>query len=250
MLKEALEWLAGNAHKAAEARLLKIPGDGRTAYVDQGGHIEKLTVTPEVRGHHVDSVADLIAAASRWNSDPVIWINGESVVLVSDDKDRRDRVTLPLHKSSQFATLCKLQGTPKLDQQQILRLLRIELPGTAGASELIAAIRKIKWRTSAAGESNIQHGSESLGRQIEAEVTGAGGIPESLIVTCPVYRNPGERNYSATVALDLEIVAQEQKFRLCPLPDEIERVTEAALENIRERIADQLDSVAIFYGTP
>lgn len=250
MLKEALELLNQNNHKSLEARLVKIPGDGRKAYIDQAGKITHFDVTPDVRGHTVDSVEDLIAAASRWNTKPVIWISGESVILIADDDDRRDRVTLPLHKSHQFATLVKLTQSPKLAQDQILRLLRIDLPGAAGAAELVAAVRKIKWRTGASGESTITHGSESLGKSIEAEVTGAGNIPDSLTATCPVYRNPGEREYTVTVLLDLEIIAHEQKFRLCPLPDELERVTEAALAGIRDRIEGELNDAAIFYGTP
>lgn len=251
MLKEALEYLTGQSHKFNEARLLSIPGsDGRQAYVDQKGELSLVPVPPALRGHNVDSVDDLIAAAGRWNAKPVIWISGESVVLIADDEDRRDRVTLKLHKSSQFACLIALAKKPELDQVAMLRTLRIDLPGTAGRTELIATIRKIKWRTSAGGESNITHGGESLGKQIEAEVTAAGNIPESLLVSCPVYRNPGEREQSFTVNCDLDILPHEQVFRLCPLPDEIERVTEAALAGIRDRIEGELKDVAVFYGTP
>jgi hypothetical protein len=115
---------------------------------------------------------------------------------------------------------------------------------------LLTAVRSIKFRTSEAGASTIQQGNESLGRTIEAEVTGAGDIPESVLVSCAVFSNPGEREKTFTVGCDLEIVPAEKKFRFRPIPDEIERVTDAALAGIRDRIADTLQDIAVFYGSP
>lgn len=250
MLKEALEWIGKNAEGVSTANLLSVPGDGRKVYVDQNGTLTPLDVTPACRGHKVDSVEDLIAAALRWNSKPVVWINGDAVVLLTDDDDRRDRVTLPLVKSHQFARLIQLAAKPELSQPDLIRLLRIDLPGAGARAVLLATVRNIKWRTAAAGNANIQHGNESMGKSIEAEVTGAGAIPEQVLVTGPVYRNHGERDQSFGVLCDLEIVPADQVFRFKPLPDEIERVTEAALEGIRERLFKELGDFAIFYGTP
>lgn len=250
MLTEALESLAAQAVQAQEARELKLPGDGRVTYVDQGGTLTKYDVSPPLRSHRVDSVDDLIAAAKKWNKSPVVWLNGDSIVLLPDDADRRDKVSLPLVKSHQFATLVRLGKEPMLDQQGLVRLLRIDLQGAAGRADLLAVVRKIKWRQSSAGDASIQHGSESLGKSIEAEVSGAGAIPEQVLVSCPVYQNHGEREFKVSILCDLEIDAASQKFRFRPLPDEIERVTDAALDGIRSRIADALPDTAMFYGTP
>lgn len=35
-----------------------------------------------------------------------------------------------------------------------------------------------------------------------------------------------------------------------PIPDEIERVTDIALADIRERIASALEGVSVFFGSP
>lgn len=250
MLKEALEFIRGQFTRAEAARLLSIPGDGRKAFVDQAGTVTPYDVTPPLRTHRVDSVDDMVAAAKTWKAKPVLWISGEAVVLITDDGDRRDKVTLPLVKSSQFARIIALGVDPELEQAELLRTLRVDLSGAINRGDVIATVRKLKWRTGASGTSEITHGGESMGRQIEAEVTGAGDIPESLVVSCPIYRNPGERDYTFTIGMDLEIVPQDQTFRLRPMPDEIERVTEAALAGIRERLETALGDVAIFYGTP
>lgn len=250
MLKEALDYLSESFKKAHGARKLDLPGDGRKVYVDQGGTLTPLDVAPGLRSHRVDSVDDMIAAAQKWNVAPVLWINGDSVVLVTDDADRRDKITLPLVKSNQFAKLIELAKDPELDQPELIRLLRIDLPGAAGRAELLATVRNIKWRTASAGNANIQHGNESMGKTIEAEVSGAGNIPEQVLVSGPVYRNHGEREAAFGVLCDLEIVTADQVFRFKPLPDEIEKVTDAALAGIRDRLVDGLGKVDVFYGTP
>lgn len=251
MLKEALAFLKDTFSQADCAELVEIPGDGRTAYVNIGSEIKEYVVKPTTRSHTVSTVADLIAAANTWNLSGMIWVSSAAVVLIVDDDDRRDRVTLPLERSHQFKALSALEKNPKLDQLGFIRLLRIELSGAVGRSDLISAVRKIKWRTAAAGESNIQHGSESLGKTIEAEVTGAGGIPEEVIVNCPVYSNHGEREQSFGVMCDLEIIAAESKFHFKPIADELARVEDAALAGIHSRIGESLGSdVSVFFGSP
>jgi hypothetical protein len=64
-------------------------------------------------------------------------------------------------------------------------VLRIDLQGTINRAALLTAVRNIKFRVSDSGASNIQQGNESLGRTIEAEVTGAGDIPNRLSSRAP-----------------------------------------------------------------
>jgi hypothetical protein len=133
----------------------------------------------------------------------------------------------------------------------MIRRLRVDLPGAERRTELLSTVRKIKFRQSTSGEDDIQHGKESLGRAIEAQVTGSGDIPETVVVTGPVYCNHGEREQSYAVGLDLEILPSEQKFRLCPVPDELDKAARDALQGIRDRLNAGLpDETAIFFGSP
>ena len=250
MIREALEWLGKTITTGKEARTLDLKNP-RLAYVDQGGVLTPITVPPALRSHKVESVDDLAAAAEKWTGDSTVWIGTDAVRLVLDDADRRDVVTLPLVKSPQFTTLEQLAKTPLLDQQALIRRLRVDLPGAERRTELLSTVRKIKFRQSTSGEDDIQHGKESLGRAIEAQVTGSGDIPETVVVTGPVYCNHGEREQSYAVGLDLEILPSEQKFRLCPLPDELDKAARDALQGIRDRLNGALtSSTAIFFGTP
>jgi hypothetical protein len=256
MLREAIEYvrnLADEASDSKQARIVSgIPGDGTAVVIEHGGKLIDRPVPPALRNHNVDSVADLIAAANRWKGagGNVVWINGKSVVLVIDDADRRAKVTMPLVESAVFQRIKKLAQQPCVDQPTLIRLLRVELRHVIRAAELLTAVRKIKFRSAQSGHSDIQHGNESLGNQIEAEVTGADAIPDSLVVETNLFSNPGLDENKTGIGLDLEIDVKQQKFLLRPIPDEIEKVTAAELALIRAEIETALGDVPIFFGTP
>src|SRR5688572_16109107 len=139
MIRDALDFLSKQAQESEAATLLTIPGDGRKAYVDQKGTVSVYDVSPPLRKHAVNSFDDMIAAADKWNNSPVVWINGSEIVLIPDDADRRDRVTLTLNKSAAFAKLIELQSKPVLEQQDLIRVLRIDLQGTINRAALLTA---------------------------------------------------------------------------------------------------------------
>ena len=248
MLKEALDYL----FKQSEPKVLNVGGDGRTAHVGYAGTIQSLTVPPKPRESKVDSVSDLCAAALSYGEKDrlSVWIAGESVVLISDDDDRRDRVTLPLRRTAQWKKIRDLPGNPVVDQSAFIQLLRVDLPGVVGREGLLPTVRALKFKQSAEGTASIQHGNESLGRVIENQVTGAGDIPEQIEVLVPLYDNPGEAGKTQSVTLDVDIVAAKEHFRLRPLPHTVEAAQNAALESIREEITQELKGVRVFYGTP
>lgn len=250
MQKDALELISRLACTAAEAKLVSVPGDGRTAYVAQNGTLTTFHVAPPPRQHHVNSVDDLISAAKRWNVSPVVWISDEQIVLVPDDSDRRDRITLKLVKSRAHDLLWHLLENPKLSQVDLIRLLRVHFVGAVKPAGLLAAVRQIRFRQTSSGDSSIQHGNESLGRAIEIQVSGAGDIPERVEVELALFANPGEREKLVRVACDLEIVTAEQAFRLQPLPDELERVSAEAMADLHDTITTELADVPVFFGSP
>jgi len=91
---------------------------------------------------------------------------------------------------------------------------------------------------------------ESLGRDISREVATEGGaIPETVVLDVPVWTTPGlDTSYRLTCAVEVDL--ERGMFALVPLPDEIERVENLAIEQIRERLADDLPEFAAFHGSP
>ena len=250
MLEEALIFLRDQFVDAKGLTLLPIPGDHRKVLLSQNGtHSERAVPTPD-RGHTVYSVGDLIDAAKRWDKAPVIWHDHAAVVLVCDDGDRFDRVTLPLAQAETFAAISKLASHCTFDQRALLRLLKFDLAGTLSVPlNLANNLRALKFRTSSSAAEDIQHGKESLGKAIEAEVSGADALPEQVTLATRVYSTFGEdEKWPIVCAFDIDV--QEQKFRLKPLPGELEETIQRAQASIRQRIATALPDVAVFFGKP
>ena len=96
----------------------------------------------------------------------------------------------------------------------------------------------------------MQHGNESLGHEIESEVTGAEGIPDDLTISMPVFSNPGEESKRYSLALTLDIIVKDQTFALRPQQDELEHVLVEAGESIRKEIVEALPDVPVLFGGP
>lgn len=260
MLREALQYLFGEAVATADAKAalkekvteVPFPSDGRTKTFLHNGELIEKDVPADLRAHSVDSVADIVAAAQRWKTKNIIFISGREVVLVLDDDDRRETVTMDLKQTALFETLAKLNESPKMDQTQLIRLLRRDLRKATEAEKILPLVRNIKFKQHTEGSSFVQHGSESLGRTIENEVLGIdkdNPLPSLIVVNTSVYQNPGEEVFSLGIGLDLEILTTEQKFVLKPMPGDLEAAIEGAKGSIRKRLVEQLKEAGIFFGS-
>jgi hypothetical protein len=254
MLKEAIDYIYGKSEALSQAKAAKeIPflSDGRTKVFEMGGTLQERPIAPKLRGHAVESVFDLCVAANKWGQLGTVWINEHGITLVIDDSDRRESVYLPLNKTQIFNKVEELHQKPKMEQAVLVRLLRREFRNSPEATNVLAAVRKVKFRKNESGYSNIQHGEESMGREVEAEVSGATDIPDSLVLPLAVYGNPGERENIVSVGFDLEVDVHEQRFVLKPMPDEVQFAIEASLASIKKVIAAAVPKeVTVLYGTP
>lgn len=259
--RETLELIQETAQKAKAARLLDIPGDGRTAYMQLGGELQTVPIKPAPRNHRVCSLEDLIAFATRCRDDdtsnPVIWHADDEVVLIIDDADRHDRVTFSLTRSEPFEALWSLRNRTKpgaLDLRLFIRLLRIVLG--LDNQGVVDQFRKLEWKLQGDTSAEVRHAKESMGKSIMAEVQGVDDLPDELVVSVPVYRDVGERT-PIDIACAIEIDARNQTLELMPLPGEVERAVQLAQADIEGRLLDTLQvddspepNVPVYYGSP
>lgn len=254
MIKEALDLLFTKANEQADARSAKkldFLSDPLVTRFEFGRQIVEHNVAPPLRWHFVDSVLDLCVAANKWATNGTVWLGEDEVVLIVDDADRRERVTLPLVKSHVFQAVEELENTPFRDQPSLIRLLRREFRKSPQATTLLASIRQIKFRRGESGHSDLQHGNESMGRTIEEEVTGAADILDELMLPLSVYANPGERETVVSVAFTLDIDVQGKRFAVKPQPDEVSMAVGLALASIRKAIvAGGPKDIPVMYGRP
>jgi hypothetical protein len=263
VIKEAIERIVELANKASDNNKIQelkfIPGNGRKIFMQHGDQLIDHDIPAPLRKSTVTALASLTAAALAYGKDEggesSLWISQEQLVLVLDDEDRRESVTLKLTKTATFAKLESLDKTPVVDQATLIALLRNELRDAVGAKELLVAVRGVKFSRTDSGHSSLNHGGESLGNAIEATLTGAADIPEDLTVFCDVFREYGEqhgqRDTKAAIRLTLDILTQEQKFRLKPLGDELADAVTHTLEQIEQHLKSDLnENAAVLYGTP
>lgn len=244
--------LAALAQKAAEPVRLPVQPGSAVERVSVGGVITDFDIPDPPRRHTVSSLDDLIALANRFASDkPVVWFSETRVVLVIDDAYRRDATaTLPLEYSDVWLAARKLRDRTKFSQKDFCRLLRVDLAGVLPAGALLNVVKALDFSSTGTVTGRVDRNAESFGRSIGHAVQSERPIPEFVELEAPVYKTSGEAaRYACRCAVEVDF--DMQAFQLIPLPDEVERVEQAAMASVRDRLAAGLDApVPAYYGKP
>lgn len=252
MLKEFVDAIKQLAENAATPRLLNVPGaPGHVRYFINGeGQLETTTIPPDAPSDTIRSIESLIDYAEAESDVGVIFYDRNGITFFCDPTERRDRACFPLSYSRPFKTLQELDARPRnLGQKDFLRLLRFDLSCCPHAAQLVSAIRQVHFRSSTETKGEVQKGKASLGRAIEAELTGAEKLPDTIPVVAPVWN---ELPFLATVACLVDVDSQAETFSLTPLPQAIEKAVRDGEDKIRAVLADQADkhNARVYYGHP
>lgn len=248
MLKEALAFLAGQTANALTPQIIDSK-DPENLHFAIGGAVQVLPKKPTPRAHEVrtiEALTDFIAAGDAgWR----VWHHDEAVELICDDETRRDKVTMPLEHTDVWKTVASLGDW--MEQARFVRLLRVELHSALPPSVLLEKVRKLRSENSASASGDVQHASRGFGREIGAKVSGESEIPEEVILSVPVYGNPGERQ-AVAVRCAVEIDAARFMLRLVPMPDELTLALEIVQRDIGKRLSESLPGHdgRILYGRP
>lgn len=256
MIVEALKFLAEMTSKADAPKRVDV-ADPRKLFLAVGGQVDQYDLPPPPRAHKAGTLDEVVALANRFaeaGSHPVVWYDEAKVVLVLDDDGHRvEHITLALERSDVFAVLLVLRHQkPWYDQRAAIRLVRIDLAGTMSPAVLLDRLRKVKIENGQAVTSEARHARESLGRSINAAVSGEAELPEGVVLDVPVYKTPGEADARYPLSCSIEIdPLRLEFFRLLPYPDEMERVGALAVAAIGERLREELsDGVPCYQGQP
>lgn len=255
MTKDALQLLQETAQRAQQARIIKIEGDPDMILIDQGGSYTPHPLPAKHRNHtakDLDSLLDLSDHNCAFGEDAkptsIIWHSEEAVVVVLDDETRRDFATMALTYSTAYAALRALAAGKTYDQRQFVRLLRTSLADCV-PPDLIASIQRLKFSKSESGESNIEHGQSSLGRQVEKSVTGTSTIPDKFTVQTSVYSNVlQDHTVEVRVAIDIDL--EEHNFELSIVGDDLSKSMLETQEALSERLMEGNDQRRVLFGKP
>lgn len=255
VISDGLDFLAGQAVLASEAKPIDAGDPRKLAYVING-EVREFAVEPGPRNHtlgHFDEVAEIANRfAADEGCDPVVWVGPEKVVVVIDDQSHRlEKATLPLAESEPFKKLKVLRANPAaawMDQKAFVRLLRIDLAGTIDPGALLNSVRSIRW--SSQSDVSIGRQRESLGAEISAKCQDGKDLPEDVILRLPVYSTQGVKLVKP-IACSVEVEPSENKLRLLPLPNEIERIQQDTLDDIAEAITQAATGgTPVYLGQP
>lgn len=126
-------------------------------------------------------------------------------------------------------------------QAELVRKLRIDLAGTLpDGAQFLSLMRNVRFKSGADGQTNLQHGKESMGKSIDAEVLGTDALPETVTLHVRVFDVPDLKTVKPVVCA-LDIYPHECVFKLIPLPMELANARSAVLDELATTLGGELE---------
>ena len=247
-LAEAIREIQGEAVKAKGAQVVPL-ADNATLMLCVDGKVEKHSVPPPPRRHSICDLDSLPTFVEGWSEASAWHMDNQVVAILDDGGDgrRENRLDWSLQPSGKFQAITEAAKTLRSHKEFVAFLvqnLRDEL--NAASPGLLGIIRNLKFRSVDAAEGNVQQGRESMGRQIESEVAGAGDLPETVTVS---VRRWAALDHVIEVECLLVLDTQERKLALRPLADEKVQAENSAQDWLHERITEVVQC-PVYYGAP
>lgn len=242
MLKEFLQELRSQAQMTLAPQLVHFDPHADLAWRLPDGSLD-FQLKRYDRNHKFESLVDLCHFSSRFEGaeDASFWYDADGVVFAANDETANDKATLCLPQSAQWLAVVALAAGKAQSQRDLIQLLRTTFRDCLGkAGNLIENLRQIRWKSASDGESTVQRGKSSVGKQISAQIEGLGEIPEYVTLTVPYWASRVLHFVDVECSLDPDEATQT--FKLVPLPGKIERATEMALDALQEAVVSSFGS--------
>jgi hypothetical protein len=261
MIQEALEYMKDVGEQSAASIITHNAEPPHVYFVrNKDGTLTRKEADPLPRSHKAADLQAIIekVVEAKKASEPVeIWFSRKSVTLFIGEH-RRDRVDLALEFSKPLQTLLQWETSkPNLQQAELRKQLRIIFRDClALAGNLVDIISKVKLVQNSQGDSELTHGRASLGKSIEAQVTGAGTLPEYFQLQVPIFTNPAFASAQYAIECALEPDPSTGTFQVIPIPNRIEKAIAAGEQRIGIMIGEALkdagaeDTTGKFFGSP
>lgn len=254
MLKELLDAVAKQAVGAAGPQHKEIDTTKTYIVLNADGKPEFVGNQVPWRKHKAQDLETIAAFADK-NKSAAIWYSRTAIVLLVNDADRREHVTVEMIHSDQILKLAELDNgkPPLIGQRELLFMLRTVFTPDALPKfpKLIDTLRQVKFKAGMDTDVNVQRGKSSVGKAVSAEATFQAEVPEQITLSIPVFDNSFARQ-THDVICALEIYEAEQKLQLFPLPGEVEKAYAAAEADLSASLRDLLgkSTVPIYLGVP
>lgn len=260
MLQEAIQKiqdLAQAANAPRQPAVFTLPGVLNKVFTaDKEGDVKERTTDVDPRVHTLTDLDDLVAATKAYSPNLAsIWIGSAQVVAILDDGGyRQSRLVFPLAVSKPLRwieTNCG-ERVSTFNQMQFIHALRTDLARALEGNPLLGQVRVMRFTSKSEAEASITQGRESMGRQIERAATGAGELPEKVIVAVPVYDQLPKPLYP--IECVLVVNTDKESFGLQSLPGEVLNAYQQAQAQIRDLITNAQNAhetqIPVYAGTP
>lgn len=258
MLQELFEAISAQAVKANSVQEIHAACEPnhRYALISPSGEIHWQEAEPKPRQHYAGDLSAIALFAAKSGDKAAVWFSRAGVVCFTDDATRRDYIQLPLDLSPQLKAVMELERTRKpWKQRDLILFLRTTLRAClAPSGNIIAILRRVKFTVNSGAQSAIEHGKKSVGRQLDAEVTGTDVLPEYIGLDVPIFAS-GFPGITGRIELALEPDPETETFALIPIPGEVERLILSGEMAIGIKVAEALaemsaEDVPVYFGKP
>lgn len=261
MQADSLKLIADTAVKAAGNRVIKPAAEPAHVYymLDSIGEPERFEAAPPPADHAARDLTAIAAkAAEHAGTASEVWFDRHGVVCLFDRGTRRDRVALTLDPSGPLQRLYEWDenGGANVGQVELYQLIRTTFAGCLDAHpDLRKQVGKVDIKKAQQAAGTVDVGKASLSRSMIAEASGADKLPDVLVFDVPVFDTP-KLPIRAKVRVAFDLDPQTERFRLVPLPGEVEAAFVAGEDYTQARLHDALaeidggDKVPTFYGRP
>lgn len=253
MIQEAIQKIEELTKKAMTAQVIQVP-ERKGVYLLQkpDGTAEMMVADPSWHNEVLDTpeelvrfIKDDIANGGGDANTAAIFYSEQFINFVYSLEDRRDIATCMLKQSPQYQWLAKFGGQP-MTQASLVRALRIDFRGCLQHEGFLTVVRNLKWAVNSDGERAIQHGRESMGKNLIAELKGEAAIPEETALLVPVFDNWNGRKL---VRCAVEIDPANQSFAITPYPQEMKTAMDDTLADIAEAF-EAIEGLGVYRGRP
>lgn len=216
----------------------------------------RVEAAPPPRGHEIVTCEEVCEFVDKHKTaDTAVWFGRDAVIVLLDDKTRRDMAQLTLTLTPQMQLLYALEKTVRLQEPKAFRrMLKVDLADCRLDDTLMNWVSQFKATSGAASSVTLGKSSkESMGREVqEAALNDNGECPDEIQLSVRVFDDPGlTTRRPVRCAVDVLIQNGEAQFRLSPFPLEIHKAIEDEVLNIGDLLRKTLGKdVKIFRGKP
>lgn len=248
MIAEALKYLADTAVKGSKPFVSRAEPEPSHVYYLNG---ERTEATPAPCNFTAKDLTAIVQFATQ-NPKSTVWYSSDGVIVILDPETRRNHVTLPLEYSPQLYEIVSWgdRSKPISQRDLILKLRTVFKRCLDHSPQLIELLRALRFTTGTTTDAKVSASKTSIGKSVEAEVTGAAALPDEFYLDVPIFSGGAFMTIRGRVEVAIEVDAAAATFTLHPIPGMVSQQIALAEGSIGQTLRAAIGEDRVHYGNP